>query len=97
MDGHPNQSNGPFEKPTAPGGCSELIESLHACSRSLKDHLPHPHPSTSPDASSSSRSSANSSTIELLSRKTKIRLQGILAESLDHLLAGPSFSPFPSS
>ncbi|KAA1077131.1 hypothetical protein PGT21_019347 [Puccinia graminis f. sp. tritici] len=83
MDGHANESNGRLEKP----GCSELVESVHACSRSLKDHLaqqppaPQQHPSTSP----SSRS-ATSSTNEL-SRKTKIKLQGLLAESLDDLLA----------
>ncbi|OAV94420.1 hypothetical protein PTTG_11914 [Puccinia triticina 1-1 BBBD Race 1] len=78
------------EKRAAPE-CSELVESVHACSRSLKDHLAQlRQPAPPPSASSrlpnlAAPSSAPSSTNEL-SRKTKINLQGVLAESLDDLL-----------
>ncbi|KNE97019.1 hypothetical protein PSTG_09755 [Puccinia striiformis f. sp. tritici PST-78] len=92
MDRHTEEPSGKSERRATPGSL-ELVESVQACSRSLKDHLaqqrqPPPTLATS-CASSSSRvpPPRTSTATDELSRKTKIKLQGILAESLDDLLA----------
>ncbi|KAH9442988.1 hypothetical protein MJO29_014190 [Puccinia striiformis f. sp. tritici] len=92
MDGHTQEPSGKPEGRAAPGS-SELVESVQACSRSLKDQLAQQRQSPSILATSGASSSScappprTSSATDELTRETKIKLQGILAESLDDLLA----------